>query len=318
LFSIVDGHCDTVFHMIKEQPKYNFWRENHFAHLDFPRLKKGGVRIQFFAVCTEYLSGSESSHLPLALKMVEKIRQIVEAEPKSLQLLYGLDDLESVIQSDRVGIILSLEGGKALEADLDILSVFYRLGLRSLGFTWNKANELGYGIGSKEKEKGLTDFGKTLVPRLNQLGIVIDAAHLNERCFWELNDLSSAPYIVSHANAYQLCPHPRNLTKDQLKALARSGGVIGVSFYPKFIRTQKANLDDLLNHFVYISEVAGPEVVGFGSDFDGIKNTLPELPDSSCYLFLIDALRKKGFSEEEIKGIAGGNFLRVLKKVLPR
>jgi membrane dipeptidase len=165
---------------------------------------------------------------------------------------------------------------------------------------------------------GLTAAGKDLVRLCNELGIVVDLSHLNEKGFWDVAATTDAPLVASHSGAWALCPSPRNLTDDQLQAVGESGGIVGVNFARAFLRKdgrgdKKTSLTEIVRHVEYMVEAMGIDHVGLGSDFDG--TTLPQdLEDVAGLPRLIAALRERGFKGKALKKIAHGNWLRVLKK----
>lgn len=309
-FYTVDAHCDTVHLFAKEQ--YDFWRQNTCGHIDYPRLKRGGVNLQFFALFVEpeykpFLA------LPRALQLLEHLLQEMEKEKEKTILIRTKNDLQRAVENpQKLAVLMALEGGEPLEGGKEIIQVFYRLGLRCVGLTWNQRNQLADGAGVGEGAGGLTKQGRDVVNFLNSLGIVVDGAHLSKRSFYDLLDASDKPVLVSHANAAALCPHTRNLDKEQLLALKSHKGVVGVTFYPDFIAPQEATLEKLLDHFCYMADLAGVEILGLGSDFDGIEKVLPELSDVSRLPVLTAGLRRRGFAEKEIAAIMGGNMLRLL------
>jgi len=195
--------------------------------------------------------------------------------------------------------------------------MLFRLGIRSLGLTWNHQNQLATGVGKGVQGEGLTTFGRQVVREMNNLGMVIDLAHINEAGFYDAVCESSEPVIVSHSNARALCDHPRNLSDEQLRKIKEADGVIGLNFYPEFVSAEKATISKLIDHFVHIAEVAGIDHLGIGSDFDGIDQVIPDLEDVTKVPRLIGELSKHGFSAADIEKITSKNFLRVLNKVLP-
>jgi len=152
---------------------------------------------------------------------------------------------------------------------------------------------------------------------MNCLGMLVDLAHINRQGFFEALETSSAPVVVSHANAWAVCDHFRNLSDDQLRALSQAGGVIGMSCCPYFVDSKNPTMDKLLDHFVHAAEVAGVDHLGIGSDFDGIEQVIEGLEDVTGLPRLIKGLAGRGFSREEIDKITHKNFIRVLEKVLP-
>jgi membrane dipeptidase len=177
-------------------------------------------------------------------------------------------------------------------------------------------NDLGDGVDSV-KEAGLTSFGREVVKEMNRLGMIVDVSHLNEKGIWDVVELSEKPIIASHSNAKTLCSHRRNLTDKQIKAIAQKGGVIGINFAPQFLRDEgQATLEDVLNHIDYICELVGEDYIGFGSDFDGISSTPEGLKDISYFPAILEGLRKRGYTQEQIDKISHRNFENLIKKIL--
>ena len=237
---------------------------------------------------------------------------------QELQTIYTAADLKEVMQGNKIGVLLTVEGGEALEGDQSVLYLLFKQGIRSLGLTWNRQNQLAAGVGEGIKGNGLTSFGRMVVRELSALGMIVDLAHINQKGFYDAISMSSTPIIVSHANARALCNHPRNLSDEQLRLVKENGGVVGISFYPPFVHRKSLSLNKLLDHFVHVAEVAGVEHLGLGSDFDGIDQTVDGLDDVSCLPRLIKGLSARGFSPKEMEQIASRNYLRVIEKVLPK
>lgn len=210
-----------------------------------------------------------------------------------------------------------------MSADLDALHVLHRAGLRSLGLVWGRPNAFAEGVrprfrGSPDTGPGLTEAGRNLVRACNELGVVIDVSHLNEQGFWDVADLTDAPLVASHSNAYAVCPSPRNLMDSQLDAIADSDGVIGLNFGVHFLRedgVEDANtpLEAVVRHIDYLVERVGIERVGFGSDFDFDGITVSrEIGDVSGLPKLMSALGDRGYGEKALRKLAHANWIRVL------
>jgi membrane dipeptidase len=310
---IVDAHCDTLSVIVDKGRLFHC--ETREGHLDLPRLLRGGVKVQFFAafVHPQFRGG----YLRRTLTLVDAFYRRV-ASPPGVAVILGNNDLEHVLDGgpDRLGALLAVEGGEALEGSIAVLRTLYRLGLRCLGLTWNGRNELADGVGEAGTGGGLTAFGRTVVAELNRLGILVDLAHISERGFWDVLEISAAPVIVSHANARSRCDHPRNLTDAQIRVLAARGGVIGITFVPGFVHAETPCLERVLDHIEHVVQLVGPDCVGLGSDFDGFPGRLPGLEHAGRLGNLAAGLEKRGFAEPEIDKILGGNLLRVLKQVL--
>jgi membrane dipeptidase len=240
-------------------------------------------------------------------------------------------DIEQAKANGQVAGILSMEGAEGLEGDLGVLRMMYRLGVRWIGLTWNHRNQAADGLAELRTGGGLTEFGVRLVQEMNRLGMIVDIAHLAPAGVRDVLATSEAPVVASHANAHALCPVPRNLSDEQLEDLAQTGGVVGVTYVPDFIRcgqetvpggdtapgTVPATLDMLLDHVDHIVQVIGIDHVGLGSDFDGFGDPPPVgLEDVSCVPNVTAALLKRGYGADDVRKILGGNWLRVIRQVM--
>ncbi|MDW7739343.1 MAG: dipeptidase [Bacillota bacterium] len=313
-YPIIDGHCDTV--RLFDTDNYDFSKRNGEGHLDLPRLKEGNVKLQFFALYIEEEYKPVGS-LKRCLTLLERYFETMESCPDDFITIYSAADLKNLFNSDKIGALLCIEGGEALEGEIAVLQSLFRLGIRAIGLTWNQQNQLATGVGSGIRGEGLTSFGKNVIVEMNRMGMLVDLAHINEDGFFEAVETSSKPVVVSHANARSLCNHPRNLSDEELKKLSENDGVIGVSFYPDFIDPKNPTFDRLLDHFVYIADIIGTEHLGIGSDFDGIDKVLHGLEDVTGLSGLITGLKRRGFTSEDIARITSKNFYRILSDVLP-
>ena len=203
----------------------------------------------------------------------------------------------------------------------ELLDVLYAAGLRSLGPVWSRPNAFGHGVpficpSPPDTGPGLSDLGKELVRRCNQLRILIDLSHINEHGFWDVAAISDAPLVATHSNAHALSPHSRNLTDKQLAAIRETGGLVGVNLATAFLRPDgvpdaDAPVDLVLDHFEYALKHVGEDSVGLGSDFDGAK--MPSAIGTAAGLQnLVEAMRIRGFGNRLIEKVCSGNWLRVL------
>ena len=211
--------------------------------------------------------------------------------------------------------VISIEGGEMLEGNINRLYEFYNEArIRMIALTWNHENEIGYSAKSQSTQ-GLKPFGLTLLREMDYLGILADASHLNEAGFWDIVEHASLPPIASHSNLKKLCGHCRNLTDEQVKAIIEKKGFIGINFYSSFLREgERATLDDVLRHIDGIAEMGGIDVLGFGSDFDGIDEWPEGLGHPGDFPALLNLLIKHGYSESDVEKIAGLNLWNVLKR----
>jgi len=313
---VFDGHCDTLLAVLTG--KRRLGERSNEGHLDLPRMREGGVTAQIFAICT--CSGRlPGGPLKQALRMLDAFYRELEANPHSLILATSAADVERAKEEGKVAAILGLEGAEPLEGDLGVLRMLHRLGVRVVGLTWNRRNQAADGVNEARTGGGLTNFGVELVREMNRLGMVIDVAHLAPAGVRDVLELSEAPVIASHANAHALCPHRRNLTDEQLEAIAARGGVVGVTFVPGFVaeNKQEASLGRLLDHIDHIAKVAGIDHVGLGSDFDGFTDRpMAGLEDVTGLPNITAGLLERGYSPDEVKKLLGGNFLRVFREVV--
>lgn len=309
---IVDFHCDTLYLIQKDNR--DITKKNDKGHIDLIRLDEGMVHLQVFAtfIEPEYVRKDAATK---TLKMIDKLYQLMEKTDKIKLILSG-KDVEEAKNESKIGALLSIEGGEALEGDLALLRMFYKLGVRAMTLTWSLRNDLGDGIlGSSDY--GLTSFGKDVIKEMNRLGMIVDVSHLNERGFWDAINICEKPLIASHSDCKALCRHPRNLSDEQIKAIADKGGVIGINFCPNFLRDDdNASIEDVLDHIEHIVNLVGINHVGFGSDFDGIEKTPLGLDDVASFPKILDGLKKRGFSDDEINSISHVNFERIIKEIL--
>lgn len=309
----IDAHCDSISEAYRSQRALGVRSQK--GHLDLPRLLEVGINIQFFALFPEAIY-KPNRVLHRVLELLDFFWEQYEENRKVMQIITSKDDLEKCLLPGKIGVLLAVEGGETLEGDLRILRILHRLGIRSLGLTWNQRNEIANGIAESHTGGGLTKFGIQVIKEMNRLGMIIDVSHLAEKGFWDVLELSNAPIIASHSNCRALCNHPRNLTDAQIKGLAYRRGVICLNFVPKFLGPYGAGLEILLDHVEHVCNLVGDDYLGFGSDFDGTDSLIPEIQDVIHFPKIIKALRGRGFSEASIRKICGENCLRILNTVL--
>ena len=296
---IADAHCDTLYEIAICHTR----PENCVVTPE--RLKRGGVGIQTFALfCGKH--GTQGTAYQDGIDMLGAVPRL------GVPVLTG--DLPDAPPEVPTGI-LSCEGGEKLEGSIARFDEFMAAArLRMIALTWNFENEIGYPAAGGEK-KGLKPFGFELVQAMDAAGVRADVSHLNEAGFWDLMERAALAPIATHSDCRWLCDVPRNLTREQVKALIDRRGFIGINFYSDFLKADgRATLDDVVRHIDAICEMGGEHVLGFGSDFDGIEAWPDGLGDPSGFPVLLDALRRRGYSEATLQGIAGLNMWRVLKE----
>lgn len=307
-----DAHIDTLSRLLQDNQAL---RENQ-GHVDLAKLRQNKQGAQFFAafVSPRYYHGQA---LHRTMEMIDLFWQWMTDYPQDLAFAGSGREAAEIQSRGRMACFLGIEGGEALEGQLFNLRMFYRLGVRLLTLTWNHRNDLASGQGEGLHGGGLSLFGQAVVAEMNRLGMLIDVSHLNEPGFWDVLRLSKSPVLASHSNARALCDHPRNLTDQQIQALADQGGVIGVNFCPYFLKKdQPATVDDVVEQVMYLVNVGGIQCVGLGSDFDGIDQTPLGLEHYGKTMDLADSLMDRGLSADHVEKIMGGNLMRICCTVL--
>lgn len=312
---IFDGHCDTLLAVLEGKRKLG--ERSSEGHVDLPRLRESGVTAQVFAIFIQdgYLPARAARQ---TLRVLDTLYRELRDNADSLMLALRAEDVDKAKGEGKVAAVVGLEGAESVEGDLSLLRMFHRLGVRLLTVAWSRRNQAADGVYEARTGGGLTNFGLQLVEECNKLGVLVDISHLSPAGVRDVLQVSSAPVIASHSNAHALCPHWRNLTDEQLLAVAEKGGVVGVTFVPVFITEEgeAAGLEKLLDHIDHIVNVTGTDHVGLGSDFDGFGPPPPVgLEDVTCLPAITAGLVERGYSEGNVRKILGGNLLRVFRQV---
>ncbi len=356
-FPVFDGHNDSITKILIEGDR-DFLTRSQAGHIDLPRMHDGAMVGGFFAIFAPAESERERQndygfhinnfgyHIDLpkpvgfeyASRFVNDTLSLIEKTVASsdgkLAVVRHANEIHSNMERNAVSLLLALEGAEAISGSLDELQTYYDSGIRSIGPFWSRPNIFGTGVQFKfpstpDIGEGLTDRGFELVRACNRLGIIVDCAHANLKGFWDIARTTTKPIVVTHADVHAICPSSRNVTDDQIKAVAESNGVIGINFEPITVLHDGFHLKDepfektladlekmpiarIVDHIRYIAELVGVEYVSFGSDFDGAM--MPQdLKDVSYMQNLIAALAESGFSEHEIELIAWKNWVRVIE-----
>ncbi len=340
---VFDGHNDVLlrlWHNGKKggDPVAEFIDGTSQGHIDVPRAKAGGLA---GGLCAVYIpSGDlilqepdENGHYVTPLAAPLQRQPSLDIAMEKLAIAYRVEraggwkicrstaDIRKAMNEDIFAAVLHMEGCEAIDEDLDALEVFYAAGLRSLGPVWSRHNAFGHGVPfafpmSPDSAPGLTDAGFELIKRCNQLGILIDLAHITEKGFWDVAKTSDQPLIASHSNAHALTGVARNLTDVQMDAIKERNGLVGLNYAVTMLRPDarddaKTPLSDMVRHIDYMVERMGIDCVALGSDFDGA--TVPaDIADAAGNQNLVAALKAAGYSEVELAKICRENWLRVL------
>jgi membrane dipeptidase len=321
-----------------------FFERGTEGHIDLPRAQEGGFAGGLFSI---YVSADPHAAFPAgpvlgehdgmpirfprqlelgfaqrtSLAQLGVLFRLQRDSGDRLRVVRTLNDVERCLADGALAAVIHFEGAEAIDPRLDALEVFYAMGLRSVGPVWSRPNDFGEGVPylfphSPDTGPGLTDAGKALVRTCNQLGIVVDVSHLNEKGFWDIAGLSNAPLVATHSNAHALTPTPRNLTDKQLDAIKASGGIVGVNFAVGFLREDGHDDPDtpmarIVDHFRYLVDRMGVEHVGFGADLDGARVPIA-VGDVAGLPRVVAALRADGFDDADLLKLTHANWLRVL------
>tara|TARA_R110000787_G_scaffold228522_1_gene336201 strand:+ start:325 stop:1401 length:1077 start_codon:yes stop_codon:yes gene_type:complete len=343
-----DGHNDFLLRLLREpERRETLWLEQGLeGHLDLPRMREAGFAGGFFAI---YIPSPEEDgapdyqammdappyDLPLppqmtaaetqatALAMAGQLMWMERASAGALKICRSSADLRACIKTGNIAAIMHMEGAEAIGPDLDALYAFHAMGLRSLGPVWSRPTVFGHGVpfrfpGDPDTGPGLTDAGKALVRACNELRIMIDLSHLNEKGFDDVASLSDAPLVATHSNAHAVTPSTRNLTDRQLAMIRESGGMVGLNYATVFLRedgrkSTDCGWDPVMRHLDHLVEKLGEDHVGLGSDFDGAE--LPDvIGDVTGVQALIEEMRARQYGEELIEKIARKNWIALLER----
>ncbi len=352
---IVDGHNDVIYESIFKGE--DIGKRLPTGHTDLPRLKEGGVDVQVFAVWSDDKKFPVGKAFQHANAQIDALEKMVKENVKDIAIAKSSADIQSIVKAGKIAAVIGIEGGNMIENSIDYLEALYNRGARYLTLTWNYNLPwaTAAALESTDKpgeQKGLTEEGKAIIRKMNELGMMVDLSHGGEQTFYDVLSITTKPILVSHSNAYALTPHYRNLKDEQLEALKKNGGVVGVNFYSGFLDkeynnrvkslyrkhfgaesgnelsvTQKyealpvllkrqadAPLERLLEHIDYLVTKVGADHVAVGSDYDGIESASQGMEDVSKFPVLTKALLERGYTVEDVSKIMGLNFLRVLKE----
>lgn len=318
--SISDAHCDTAMRMINEGFKIN--KRSDTGHVDIPRLMEGGVTVQVFACWIGKPGEFEGHYSSLAKQMINALYTQFAENYNLIELVTNAEGLHKAEKAGKIAGIIGIEGGQAIEDNLYMLDVLYGLGVRLMTIVWGSTN---WADASREPQKhnGLTCFGKDVIKEMNRLGMIVDVSHSSDKTTYDVLDISIHPIIASHSSSYAICPHPRNVNDDLIKAISNNGGVICVNFCPEFLdegywkgsKNKQPSIDKVIEHIEHIIDIGGIDCVGIGSDYDGIGSAPEGLEDVSKLPNLINKLMERGYSETEISKIMHDNFVRVFNQI---
>ena len=331
---IIDTHIDVPY-KLKMQLEYNGSfediSEKTSLNFDYPKSIKGGLNLPFFSIYLPASTEEEGTSFILANELIDMMDKIIEKNPEKFFFVDTSTYLGNLPGQNLIGIAYGMENGAAIEGKLENVEYFYNKGIRYITLTHSKSNHISDSSYDENKNwGGLSEFGKSLIPEMNRIGVIVDISHVSDDAFMQAIEISKTPVIASHSSLRHFTPGwERNVSDEMLIALAKNKGVIQINFGTAFLNDVNdknksydpntyihAEVTDVVDHIDHVVNVVGIDFVGIGSDYDGVGDTLPNgLKDASSYPNLIAELQNRGYSTTDIQKILGGNFVRVWREV---
>lgn len=350
---LVDTHGDILYNQVNNG--LDVGKLQTTGNFDLVRAKQGGLDVQVFSVWSD-----DKGDFNLANRQIDSLYSLIKRYPEKIALVKNASELEKAVKQRKLAAMIGVEGGHMIESDLAKLEALAERGMIYLTLTWNNSTPWASSAAEETKgevaKPGLNDFGKSVVKKLNDLGVLVDLSHVGERTFYDAIQATKKPILVSHSCAYAINPVPRNLKDDQIKAVGKNGGVISINFYSGFLdsaypKRQKdfiakyknefnalvdkygkskatdtlvakykleadalrPSIDVVIDHIDHVVKLIGVDHVGIGADFDGAESFPLGMDSVADFPKVTAALVKRGYSEEDIYKILGGNFIRILK-----
>ena len=314
---ILDSHCDTPM-FFTENSKENitmFGTRSDKVLVNLPKMTEGRLDASIMVAYLPQGERNEEAYKAATAKanrLLTQIDEIVQANSDRVGFAESSSDILRLKAQGKKAILRGIENGYAIGKDIGQLEQFKHRGIVYMTLCHNGDNDICDSARGNEEHGGLSDFGREVVQQMNRLGILVDLSHASEKSFYDALELSKVPIVCSHSSARALCDHPRNLTDDQMRALAKADGVAQTTVYQGFLRTDgQATIIDAVEHLCHAAKIMGVEHVGLGTDFDG-DGGVPGLADASEIINFTRHLLRRQFSEQDIRLIMGGNFLRLI------
>lgn len=322
---IFDAHADIWTDVTLKRLNGN---RNIIKNYHMEKFKKGNIKGGIFVVWVD--PPYDENPGKRALEIIENMSVEITENQDIIKIVKNYDDISLAFQQEKLAVIIGLEGLSFIGNRVDLINALYMFGARHASLTWNEQNALATGV-KGDPNRGLTAYGIEAVKRLESLGMIVDVSHANEKTFWDIYKASEKPFIASHSNCKALCDIQRNLTDDQLKAIAERNGVVGLNSFKDFVHPErdKQNVKNLANHIDHMVEVMGIDHVGFGFDYCdfleadtfGSFAATEEvatigLEDASKTQNIVNILKNRGYSKEDLIKISYGNFFRIINNIL--
>jgi membrane dipeptidase len=303
---VIDAHNDTLVLRLASGDHLDMTERDERYHVDLPRALEGGLTCAFFMV--------GSSSLDQAMALVDGTWRLADEHPEQVIYAISAADIERAKSEGKLAIIGQLESCTCL----NVANLTHGEG--GEGTTQLQPSIFDYATPAQREEAralpGLSDFGREVIAECNRLGIVIDLAHASDATFYQALELTETPPIFSHGTVFAQTPHWRGLTDDQIRRLAERGGVMGMAFHPLFIDREAPTMERLVDHIEHVVELVGADHIGIGADYDGMGSHLPIPPRVELLREFTEALVQRGFDDDTVLRVLGGNFMRVLRDVI--
>jgi membrane dipeptidase len=313
--TLIDLHND-ILEVMAGEPNYHLGSLHTTHHTDIPRMQKGGLDVQFFADWIDYRKFPDTLYFDATKVLINILNNEISLNPNTIGQARNLDEALALNNSGKIAAVLAVEGGHSIENSLENLIALYEDGMRYMTITWN--NSTSWAISAQDSRSatvGLSEFGRSVIRTMDSLGVIIDVSHTGIKTIEDILEITKNPIVATHSGVRKIKESKRNLYDEQIIDIANSGGVIGVVFYPPFLTTGTADIDDVIQHIDYIKNLVGIDYVAIGSDFDGIESTPIGLEDVSKFPALTLKLLEHGYSQQDVEKILGGNFMRVFEQV---
>ena len=325
---LFDGHNDLPWE-IREKGNSSFdtidiAQDQPSLHTDIARIRKGGLKAQFWSVYVPASTEKAGDALFQTLHQISIVQDMLKRYPETFEQASTAADIERIVAAGKVASMMGVEGGYSIEEDISNLQRLYDLGVRYMTLTHSKSLSWADSATDEPRSNGLSDFGRDVIAEMNRLGMVVDLSHVSPETMKAALATTKAPVMFSHSSARAICDHPRNVPDDVLLLVRENGGVIMVNFYSAFIvpteqlkvnKKAPGSIHDVVDHIEHLVKHAGVEHVGIGSDFDGVPMLPDQLESVAAYPLITQELLNRGYGREDIHKILGGNVLRVLRGV---
>jgi membrane dipeptidase len=354
---VFDGHNDLAY-QFRDRYDLSFRaidlrKPVKELHTDIPRLRKGGLRAQFWSAYVSASTAKTGTAVRETLEQIDLIHRLVKTYPDVFEMAGTADDVERIRKKGKIASLIGVEGGHSIDNSLGVLRAYYALGVRYMTLTHSETIDWADSATDAARHRGLTKFGEQVVLEMNRLGMLVDISHVSADTMRHALRVSKAPVIASHSSAFALADHPRNVPDDVLKLIRANGGVVMVNFFPGFLTPEGAratkglfevyrrlrkqypdpkqrraawlawkkehptppcSVHHVVDHIEHVIKTAGIDHVGLGSDFDGIGSTPRQLEDVSCYPYITQELLNHGYRKDDVVKVLGLNTLRVLRQ----